>query len=42
MDAILLYGLYVDNAAIGSGEAEILKAWDEAYEFPNSPKSFLK
>jgi hypothetical protein len=34
VDAVLLYGLYTDNAGIREGGAELLKAWNEAYEFP--------
>jgi hypothetical protein len=34
VDAVLLYGLYTDNADIRDGDAEILKAWNQAYEFP--------
>lgn len=34
VDAVLLYGLYTDNAAIGHGDTEIMKAWREAYEYP--------
>ncbi len=33
-DAVLLYGLYTDNADIRDGEAEVLKAWNAAYAFP--------
>ena len=34
VDAVLLYGLYTDNADLGGGDAETVKAWNEAYEYP--------
>jgi hypothetical protein len=34
VDAVLLYGLYTDNAGIREGGAEVMKAWNQAYEFP--------
>jgi hypothetical protein len=34
VDAVLLYGLYTDNADIGTGDVQILKEWSEAYEYP--------
>lgn len=33
-DAVLVYGLYTDNAEIGHGEARIVEEWNRAYEFP--------
>ncbi|MBI1786369.1 MAG: hypothetical protein HYR60_02310 [Acidobacteria bacterium] len=34
VDAVLLYGLYTDNADIGNGDAQLIQEWNEAYEFP--------
>ncbi len=34
VDAVLLYGLYTDNASIRDGDTEILRAWRAAYEYP--------
>jgi hypothetical protein len=34
VDAVLLYGLSVDNAPIKGGEAELLRDWNAAYAFP--------
>jgi len=34
VDAVLLYGLYTDNADLGGGDAETVKAWNDAYEYP--------
>lgn len=33
-DAVLLYGLFTDNADIRGGDAGIIKEWNEAYAFP--------
>ena len=34
-DAVMIYGAYVDNAAIPeTGEADTIAAWNKAYEFP--------
>jgi alpha-mannosidase len=34
VDAVLLYGLYTDNADIRDGDAAAVKQWNQAYEFP--------
>jgi hypothetical protein len=34
VDAVLLYGLFTDNADIRSGDAEIIKEWNDTYAFP--------
>ena len=34
-DAVMIYGAYVDNAAIpDTGEAELIEHWNKEYEFP--------
>ncbi|MBI3697629.1 MAG: hypothetical protein HY238_22695, partial [Acidobacteria bacterium] len=33
-DAVLVYGLYTDNAEIGHGETRVVEEWNRAYEFP--------
>ncbi|MHB8524072.1 MAG: glycoside hydrolase family 38 N-terminal domain-containing protein [Limisphaerales bacterium] len=34
-DAVMIYGAYVDNAAIPkTGEAELVEQWNQQYEFP--------
>ncbi len=34
-DAVMIYGAYVDNAAIpDTGEAELIEQWNREYEFP--------
>ena len=34
-DAVMIYGAYVDNAAIpDTGEAELIERWNREYEFP--------
>ncbi len=33
-DALMIYGLYTDNAEFGSGEAETIRQWNLHYEFP--------
>ncbi|MCC6861299.1 MAG: hypothetical protein IT158_22215 [Bryobacterales bacterium] len=35
VDAVLLYGLYTDNADLRGGEAEVLKDWNQAFAFPS-------
>lgn len=34
VDAVLLYGLFTDNADIRDGDAQAVKDWNQAYEFP--------
>lgn len=34
VNAVLLYGLYTDNADLNGGEAEIIKQWNETYAYP--------
>jgi alpha-mannosidase len=34
VDAVLLYGLYTDNASIRDGEAATIKKWNDTWEFP--------
>ena len=34
VDAVLLYGLYTDNADIRQGEAETIRNWNQAWAFP--------
>lgn len=34
VDAVLLYGLFSDNADIRRGDAEVLKEWNAAWAFP--------
>jgi alpha-mannosidase len=34
VDAVLIYGLYTDNAEIGNGDAQAIKDWNAAYAFP--------
>lgn len=34
VDAVLLYGLYTDNADIREGEAQVLKEWNQTYAYP--------
>jgi len=34
VDAVLLYGLYTDNAAIRDGEVDIIKKWNDTYAYP--------
>lgn len=33
-DAVLVYGLYTDNAEIGHGEAKTVEEWNGKYEYP--------
>ncbi len=34
LDAVLVYGLYTDNAAIKQGEAELIARWNKEYAYP--------
>jgi alpha-mannosidase len=34
VDAVLIYGLYTDNAEIGHGDAQAIRDWNAAYAFP--------
>jgi alpha-mannosidase len=34
VDAVLLYGLYTDNADLGHGDVETIRQWNEAFEYP--------
>ena len=34
LDAILVYGLYTDNADIKQGEAELIARWNKTYAYP--------
>ncbi len=34
VDAVLIYGLYTDNAAIKDGEVDIIKKWNDTYAYP--------
>ncbi|MCC7499901.1 MAG: hypothetical protein IT160_20140 [Bryobacterales bacterium] len=34
LDAVLVYGLYTDNASIKQGEAELIAKWNKAWAYP--------
>ncbi|MCX6622155.1 MAG: polysaccharide lyase family protein, partial [Acidobacteria bacterium] len=35
LDAVLLYGLYTDNAGIKNGEAELIARWNKTFAYPS-------